>query len=373
MLTYTELVTLERSLRETLVLSVYLDGTADDFAEQRAWRTMLEHSLKDLRSWLADSSHAERELFERCVAFLEKELAPLSRGVGSRGWVAFITGEGVQHAGRLPVPMPTMAVWSTGPSVASYIRALKQTRPVVVIVADARKAALYRYDQGALARVHTIHAHAVAGPAAHMGDAPRIGFHPGVRGTTGSDAAQRSFLAGTNRMFKKVADEAVKLAGADGWILTGGIPHASTDLAQLIAHVAPGRVSAIDSLDIHASDAEIAAAAERGASALRDAADLGKIEDIIGRANGDDLVALGPVAARDALDQSRVRELYLTHSFIEGHSADAEDIVRKALAQGALVEEVSREAAERLEASGGMAARLRYRRPASAMISSEPY
>jgi Bacterial archaeo-eukaryotic release factor family 10 len=373
MLTYTDLVTLERSLRETLVLSVYLDGTADDFAEQRAWRTRLDHSLKDLRSWLADSSHAEREMFERCVAYLEKELTPLSRGVGSRGWVAFITGEGVRHAGRLPVPMPTMAVWSTGPSVASYIRALKQTRPVVVIVADARKAALYRYDQGALERVHTIHAHAVAGPAAHMGDAPRIGFHPGVRGTTGSDAAQRSLLAGTNRMFNKVADEAVKLAGADGWILTGGIPHASADLVQLMAHSAPGRVSAIDSLDIHASEAEIAAAAEQGASALRDASDLAKIEDIIGRADGDGFVALGPVAARDALDHSSVRELYMTHSFIEDHSADAEDIVRKALAQGALVEEVSREAAQRLKASGGMAARLRYRRPAPATTTSEPY
>jgi hypothetical protein len=258
-----------------------------------------------------------------------------------------------------------MAVWSTGPSVASYIRALKQTRPVVVIVADARKAALYRYDQGALARVHTIHAHAVAGPAVHMGDAPRIGFHAGVRGTTGSDAAQRSFLAGTNRMFKKVADEAVKLAGADGWILTGGIPHASADLVHLMAHSAPGRVAAIDSLDIHASDAEVAAAAERGASALRDAADLGKIEDIIGRSNGDGFVALGPAAARDALEQAQVRELYLTHAFIEDHGAEAEDLVRKALAQGALVEEVSREAARQLEASGGMAARLRYKRAAS--------
>ena len=365
MLNHADLATVEGSLCETLVLSVYLDGTADDFAEQRAWRTRLDHSLKDLRIWLADSSHAEREMFERCVVYLEKELAPLARGVRSRGWVAFITGEGVWHAERLPVPMPTMAVWSTGPCVAPYIRALKQARPVVVVVADARKATLYRYEQGALGRVRTLRAHAVVGPAAHMGDAPRVGFHPGVRGTTGSDAAQRSLLEGTRRMLRKAADEALALAGVDGWILTGGIPHASADLVHLMAHSAPGRVSALDSLDIHATEAEISSAAELGASALRDASDLREIEDIIARGDADGVVALGPAATRAALDESRVRELYFTHSFIEEHSADAEDAVRKALGQGALVEEVSRKAAQRLEASGGMAARLRYKRMAS--------
>jgi hypothetical protein len=257
--------------------------------------------------------------------------------------------------------MPTMAVWSTGACVAPYIRALKQTRRVVVALADARKATLYCYDRGALDRAKTIHAHATLGPPLHMGDAPRVGFHPGVRGTTGRDATQRVMLKGTRRMLKEVADQALRLAGADGWILTGGIPHASADLAQLIAHSAPGRVLDLESLDVHATEAEIAAAAEHGASTLRDASDLHQIEDIMGDANGSGLVALGPAATRDALEQSRVRELYLTHAFIEEHAADAEDAVRKALAQGALVEEVSREAARRLDGHGGMAARLRYR------------
>ncbi|MDO8501828.1 MAG: hypothetical protein Q7S20_08285 [Gemmatimonadaceae bacterium] len=363
MLTYTELVMLERSLHNARVLSVYLDGTAEDFAAQRAWRVQLENSLKDLRAWLADSSHTEREQFEHCVTLLEEQLAPLSPGVGARGWVAFITPEGVRVAERLPVQMPTMAVWSTGACVAPYIRALKQTRPVVVALADARKATLYRYDREALDKVKTIHAHAVLGPPLHMGDSPRVGFHPGVRGTTGRDAAQRVLLQGTNRMLKEVSDQALRLAGTDGWILTGGIPGVSTHLAQSLADSAPGRVLDLESLDVHASEAEIAAAAEHGASTLRDASDLRQIEDIMGNANGSGLVALGPAETRHALEQSRVRDLYLTHAFIEDHAADAEDAVRKALAQGALVEEVSREAARQLDGHGGMAARLRYRLP----------
>ena len=170
-------------------------------------------------------------------------------------------------------------------------------------------------------------------------------------------------LNGTSRMLKDVADHAVRLAGTDGWLLTGGIPQASAELAHSIAHSAPGRVLNLESLDIHASEAEITVAAELGASALRDALDLHQIEEIMGHANGNGSVALGPAATCEALEQLQVRELYLTHAFIEDHAADADDAVRNALDQHALVEEVSREAARQLDGHGGMAARLRYRPP----------
>lgn len=361
MLTHAELVKLERSLADASVLSVYLGGSVEDFAAQRSWRVKLDHSLKDLRTWLADSSRTEREQFEDCAKLLEEQLAPFSRGIDAHGWVAFISRQGVRYAERLPVPMPTLAVWSTGACVAPYIRALKQTRPVVVAVVDRRKATLFSYEQGTLERKNTVHAHATAGPVSHMGDAPRVGFHPGVRGATGRDAAQRVMLKGTRRMLKQVAQDAQSLAGSDGWILTGGVPHASAELARLIADSAPGRVLNLDSLDVHASDAEIAQAAQHGASTLRDNFDLHRIDDIVQSSSAVGAVALGPAETHEALEQGRVRELYLTNSFIEDHAAGAEDAVRRALSQGAIVEEVSRDAATRLDAHGGMAARLRYR------------
>lgn len=168
-------------------------------------------------------------------------------------------------------------------------------------------------------------------------------------------------LKSTRRMLNQVAHDARALAGSDGWILTGGVPHASVELAHLIADSAPGRVLNLDSLDVHASDAEIARAAEQGASTLRDNFDLHRIEDIVQRSSGVGAVALGPAETHEALEQGRVRELYLTNAFIEDHAAGAEDAVRQALFQGAIVEEVSRDAAKQLDAHGGMAARLRYR------------
>ena len=213
MMNYTELATLEKSLHDRRVLSVYIDGTAKDFAEQRIWRVRLRESLKDLRAWLADSPHSEREEFERCVALLDEQLAALPNGVGSRGWAGFITADGVHAAEHLPVAMPTMAVWSSGACITPYVRSLKQTRPVVVAVADSVTVTLYRYHLGILARLRTIEADIMTKPPLHMGDTPRAGFHPGVRGSTGRDENQRVMLEATKRMLEEACEEAVRAAG----------------------------------------------------------------------------------------------------------------------------------------------------------------
>jgi hypothetical protein len=361
MLTYTQLVALHRSLRDERVLSVYLHGAADDPAARLVWRRELDRSLKDLRHWLAGSPHEEREGFERCVTLLEERLAPFAAGLAAPGWVAFITADTVHLAEGLPVPMPTRAIWSTGVCAAPYIRALEVTRPVIVAVVDARAARIYRYHRGELAPLESFHAHATIDAPAHMGDAPRTGFHPGVRGGTAHDAVQRAHAAGTARMLRQVEGAILRSAGLDGWVLVGGIPGVSARVARALAATMPERTLQLQSLDVNASDAEIAGAAQTGASALRDARHVRGITEIVGQPNEGGLVAIGPAAARTALEQASVRELYLTPRYIEDHPADAEGAVRQALDQGAVVEEAGREAAALLDQHGGLAARLRYR------------
>ena len=78
---------------------------------------------------------------------------------------------------------------------------------------------------------------------------------------------------------------------------------------------------------------------------------------------------MGPSETKAALEQASVRELFLTHGYLENHAADAEDAVRAALGQDAVVEEVSGEAAQQLDALGGIAAGLRFRPAMSAMFA----
>ena len=247
MFTHAQLVTLYRSLRETRVLSVYIDGSATDPAAPRPWRVPLDHALKDLRVWLADSSHDERETFERCVGVLEQELAGFTASVGAPGWVAFISADESCVAHQLPVPVPTLAVWSTGPCLAPYMRVLKETRPVIFTMADARKAEVYRYWLGKLTHVETVRAHHVVESPSHMGASPRQGFHTGTRGETGHDAAQRALLEGRDRMLAEAAHRIAELAGEDAWILLGGTRRVGARLSrQLTPNRAASGVGAHD-------------------------------------------------------------------------------------------------------------------------------
>jgi len=359
MLTYVELVSLSHLLRDQMVLTVYLDGAADNPAARNAWRVELDHSLKEIKRRLATASHDQRATFERCLELLDAQLVEVDGAIGAPGWVAFISADGVHDVEQLPAPTPTLAAWRTGMLMGPYVRVLKQTRPVVIVVADARKATLYRYAAGLLRPAETIHAHAATEPPTHMGDEARPGFHPGTRGTTGRDATQHALQAGTSRMIHDVANRVVALAAPNAWILTGGIPEVSAHIARALQRGAGDRVLQLEALDVHATGAQIAAAAQEGASYLRDQADLRHVSEIIASVEGE-TVARGADATRQALEEARVRELYFTPRYLEEHLTDAEDAVRAAVAQGAAVEEVSRAVAQLLDQVGGIGARLRY-------------
>ena len=361
MLTYRQLVTLERSLRDERVLSVYLHGAADDPAARHVWRTDLERSLRDLRRWLAGSAYEERESFDRCVELLHDLLVAYPEGLPSPGWAGFITNGVVADAELLPVPMPTMAIWSTGMCVAPYIRALKVTRPVILAVVDARRARVYRFKAGELGLISDIHAHAIVQAGTHMGDTPGARFHPGVRGETAHDAVQRARAAGTDRMLRETELLVAKHASVDGGIVVGGASRNAARFKNMLAKSVSDRVLHLESLHADASDAEIGAAASAGASALRDAIDLRRIVEIIGADADHGTAALGAAATLRALERRMVSALYVTGQFLEAHMAEAEDAVRHALDQGATVEQVSNNVAAKLDEHGGLAAWLRYR------------
>jgi hypothetical protein len=363
MLSYLELVRLERTVREQPVLSVYLDGAAEDVAVRHRWRTELDNAIKDLRDWLKSSSQKEREMFERCVTQLEQQLASFEHGSGSPGWAAFITDDGVRNAESLSVAVSTMAVWSTGASVAPYIRALKQARTVVVTIVDARQARLYRYRGGALEKVKTLWRQGIVEPEGHMGRLAGSAFHAGTRGGTGRDEARRELLQGTARLIREVAADVLEYAGLDGWMIVGGIRGTASKLARRVRAAAPDRLLHMESLDVRASAAAIVSAARRGAATLHERWDLRRIDDIIESGEPNEFVAVGPGSSRHALEQFRVGELFLTDRFVHDNMASAEEAVRRAFDQGAVAEELSGAAGRRLDAFGGVAARLRYQLP----------
>lgn len=362
MLTREQLVELDRGLRDQWVLSVYLDATVHDPAERAAWRVKLDNSLAAIRQSLRDAPHAEREEFARATARLQELLAPVAGALRTVGWVGFVSAAEVAHAEGLPVPMPTLVTWEHGIRLAPYLRALKQHRPVVVALVDSSHARLYRYQLGALEALETLHAHAVVAPVYHMGDAPALGFHGGVRGATGTDESQRVLREGLRRMLAETAERVAALAGDESWILVGGTPQPAQALeAQLSQHDELTERLATPPLHVWCTDAEIARVAASAAGELRGRRDMAVMASLVEHGPRERFAAMGLDETRAALRSGAVRELLVSHRYLDAFASVGERLVRAALDQGAEVEEVSGAAADRLDAlCGGVAARLRF-------------
>lgn len=353
MLTFDELATLERSLRGTTVLSVYIDGEVRDPARRSAWRTPLKNELARIRKALRGATHTEREGYRHAVELLRGALRRGDVALGTPGWMGFVTPRRVHLAAPLPVRVPTDARWGEGIRIAPAIRALKEARPVIVAIVDSRSARVYRYVGASLEMSDHLHAVAHLEPPSHMGTAPRRGFHTGTRGRTGAEAAERGLRAGRERMMRELAERVTELAGGEGWVLVGGTPGAAREaLAALPAQVVP-RAEIVAELPIRSTEAEVARHAAGRASLLRRAEDLRLVREVVERAGAGGLGVLGLAGTRQALESGAAQRLYFTLRLLEDAAAEADVILRLALDHDVRLEEVSGDGAALLDAQGG--------------------
>ena len=358
MLTRSELASLSKRLRDEFVLSVYLDGRSDDPATRHTWHVALENALRPLRLTAHDAPKEEREAFDACVARLREHLVSVRDAESAPGWCAFVSADTVHHAGALPIGVRTAATWGRGIAVVPYLPAFEEQRPVLLVVVDARHARLHHYQEGTVRLLRTVVAPVVAGESTHMGNVPARGFHPGVRGATGRDAARRALETGTERMLREVVRHLEVRSADRPWIVTGGIPSVAAQLRSSLPAALAARAREAVSLDVHATDHGLAALARRSASEMRLAEDRRRLATLVGSAKRGGRAAVGPADVLAALEEGRVRELYVMHGWGASHPAEAERLVRAAFDAGATVEDVGDPGTDLPGANEGVVARL---------------
>jgi hypothetical protein len=361
LLSYQQLVKLSRELRATPVLSVYIDGAATDPARRLSWRQELRHGIDEARAAASAHSKAVRDAFDICEQFLHATLDDVPSAIGAPGWVGFLTTTGLKLHGPVPVPMPSLVKWQVGAWVSPYVRALKQTHPVIVAVVDARSAVLYRYLGGDLDRIDKLHSHRHGGHADHMGDAPRVSCHGGTRGETATDASEHARLAARDHMLRDASARIQELVRDDGVVVIGGAPDTAHALQRAIpAALAPRVLVSVD-LPMGSSEAEIMAAAERDARILRNARDTATVEQVLSLSASHGRGVAGAKRSLEVLSSGEGQQLLLTLKYLAEHPGEAEAAVEFALDHDADVELVSGEAAAVLDLkAGGIGALLRY-------------
>ncbi len=361
MLTHDELVDLYRDLREDKVLSVYLDGKATDFAERTAWRRRLDQQVNEARKAANGEGPDEEQRFKKALKHIEDALGKHDSFLPNFGWVGFATDSGLVYGKPVRVPMPDLVRWEEGIRVAPYVRALKQERLVLGILVDSRRARIFEYRNGELGEPENLNAETFLGDLTDINVSKRATSHTGVRGKTGTDAAQKFLEVGSERMQKKLAELVTERAGDEALVILGGTPEV---VAALHSHL-PARVQARTaveaSLRLEMTDAQVREAVETNASAMNQRVQGELLEQVIDQARAGGRGALGPEAVEKALKEGRVDTLLISRNFIRANTDYADHLVGSAFEQHAEVEELSGEGAERLDMDGeGLAARLRY-------------
>lgn len=356
-----ELLTLEQSLGDVRVLSVYGANDAADPADRSDWRTSVGQAITAVRDGAHAASHAEREALEAAIRLVKERLEQIPIERRFPGWVAFATHDRVLYADQLPVSVPILATWGDRLCVAPYAAARSREDRAVVAVADSRAADIYVLSHGALDAPVRVEAAPHGTPAPHMGNPPSPGFHAGTRGATGTDAAERARLIARADLIRHIVERLETYAAPDDWMLVGGIPEVASAILSQLPPTLQRRARTLPGLDMHASAADVAARAQEAAQRLRNERDLALVQELLERQAADGLARVGAAATFAALRVGAVAQLVVSRALLWQASPAAEEAIRSAQRSDAGIVCVTDEAATQLErAAEGIAARLRY-------------
>lgn len=358
MLAPEQLVDLYKQHRKDSVLSIYLDADQHDFAERGKWRIALKTAVSQERDRAQDAKR-----FDRALEHLQQPLDENDGGfLSGRGWVGFSTPDGLLHSESLPVPMPNLVRWEDGLRVAPYARALKQARPVVAVVIDSRKARILRYRMGLLSQRDFLEADTYLGDLTDVHVAKVASTHSGIRGKTGTDAAQNFLDVERDRLVGRVAQEVRDEVGKTGLLILGGADRTVDALKKELGAFAGERRQVLSSLSFDMSDTELRESVESAASEISQTLQREILRRVVEETRSDGDGCLGEEDTERALSEGRVDTLLIADSFRERDPDRADHFEGAAFEHGAKVIELSREAGSELQREGGgVGALLRYR------------
>jgi hypothetical protein len=362
MLSREKLVDLFQELRDQDVLSVYVDADEHDPAKRDAWRVRLDGDVAQLRRHLEQEDKQVLETFEAAWGQVDELIHARGDEVTARrGWVVFATPERICHTGPVPAHMPHLVRWQRGLHVAPYLRALKQQRPVTVVLVDGRRARVFEQVEGGITELEGIVADRSIGDLTDVGMRKGSARAAGVRGETSTDQANRFLEVAAERMHKYLAELLEQRAGLEGVVVVGGTPESMKRLTALLPRRMAGRVAERPGLHLDMTAAEVREEIRRAAGDLSEERHRVLVDEVVNAARGGGRAALGKADALKALDARRVDTVLLSRGFIQAHPGTADLMAGLGFVQDAGVEEVSGEAGALLDQEAhGVAARLRF-------------
>jgi peptide chain release factor subunit 1 len=344
MLTRTDLQTLSEFRKANgKVLSVYLDIDQSKATNlNRGFERALQTELRSVENTL--ESGDERVAFgAAALSILEiiGEHRPRTRAV-----ILFARSGCPVWMKEIDVQIPTEVRWGDEAYIPLFIEALDEFERYAVVLVDKGRARIFTIALGAI--------HEEANVINGAPTADRDVDHIETR-----DQIRKRADAHSLRYFKRVAKilEIVNRNRPFERVVLSGTPEAKSALCRSMSKATRSKIMASMALPVRAPAREVLEQTLAAARKAERLFELTRTESLITAAAKGERAITGPEETVDALKSRRVRELI----YAEGLRRDlVESAILSALEEGASIEQVRGDAAERLKAIGGMGAFLRF-------------
>lgn len=355
---FSDLVRFIRAHREELTLSAYIESTPSDPADRRNWRVVLRQQLNQAREALGDASQAERDVFETCAENLMNILPSGDAMAG--GLACFCAAGGDLLRLSLAQGNETSVTWQAGPRIVPVLRVADRERALVVQV-DRESARIARLEHGELSEVERIESDLNIDVGPHMGDVPRHGFHGGTRGSTATDDIQRQRREATDRLYSALLKRLTTVAAGDIGIILGGAPETTARVLHEMPATLAARTIVASGLPMTASDAEARASIRAALGELTQRRQHERVLELREQAHAKGHAAVGYNQVSRAVELHAISELIFSDEAWRRRPAEVEQLVQRALCDGAEVAHTDEASLEPLnDSAGGIVAALRF-------------
>lgn len=358
------------------VLSVYLD-VDQSHAENlnRKFELAFDSTIKRAGKFF-EGEYEERD-YNGCIEEVRKVLRAYEPR--ARGLVIFARSTGSILMRELNVPVKTEVFWGPAAHVQQFLEALGEFEIYGVVLTDRSRSRIFTVKLGALEKHAEIHA---LKAVRHFKTTGTDHLYSQSHLQRKADEHALSHLKRVVELLEHVS----KFTPFDGLILAGATD-ATSELFRRLPKAIRRKVVASASLPANASDSQIIEEVMFIRRKAERAHELETAEVLITASAKGRHGVTGLYATLSALNANRVRDLVYTAgaSFLGGvcegcdalfannltncdfcglpvrpHDDLIEAVIAKALAEGATIEQVRGDAAEKLDAVGGIGAFLRY-------------
>lgn len=325
-----------REHRDDLTLSVYVESPPSDPADRRNWQVLIRQGITQARESIADAPREEQEAFERCAEQVLERMPETTTPRGEGGWACFCTASGEVLEAAVPESDETSVAWGLGARVVPYLRASEEEHALLLHL-DREHARVTRFDHGALRELFTLVTDVPHEPVRHMGDTPRAGFHQGQRGVAATDDIQRQRREATERLFHNVARRLMTNGEEKLPIVLAGTPETTAHFINTLPAQVAERCVVAASLHPGSTGAEVSEAVRAALRVLRSREQTQKVHALQDAAYTDGRAALGLEDASRAADLGAIAELIFSDRAWRENPRQIEELVQRALAEGAEV------------------------------------